>query len=129
MEAEKMDRGTASLSEVLRDVQKLDIQHDRRGWLQETLCCSAKSDFRYYNGEKQLAESKEEFSHCCRCCFAPHHFFDMSVKAAESDSEVIHFNRTCRLPMGPCKICCYQQGTISSGEESLGEVKESFWCW
>lgn len=131
MDNEQMERGdddgTNALKETLDGVEKMEIRHDRRGWLQEAFCCITKSDFRYYSGEKKIAESKEEFDYLCRCCCAPHHPFDMTVKVAGSESELIEFNRPCRLPIWPCKCCCYQEGTVFSGEDDLGEVRETFW--
>lgn len=124
---ERGEGGTDSLKETLDGVARLEIRHDRRGWLQEACCCITKSDFAYYDGEKKIAESKEEFEYLCRCCCAPHHPFDMTVKAAGSDSELIEFNRPCRLPLCACKCCCFQEGTVFSGEDDLGEVRETFW--
>jgi hypothetical protein len=129
MESEKMERGDGlgTLTETLEGVNRLEIRHDRRGWLQEAFCCITKSNFRFYHGEKKIAEAKEEFDYCCRCCCAPHHPFDISIKAAGSESELIEMNRPCRLPLCLWKCCCFQQGYIFSGEDELGEVRETFY--
>ena len=124
---EKMDRGTETLKSKMAGVETMEIHHDRRGWLQECLCCITKSDFFYYSGGKKIAESKEEFSFCCRCMCAPHHSFDMTVKAPGSDSELIELSRPYRCCLLNCKCCCFQEATIFSGEDDLGEVRESWW--
>jgi len=126
---EKMDRGTDTLKQTLENVDKLEIRHARRGWLQECMCCITKSDFRYLADGKKVAESKEEFSFLCRCCCAPTHSFDMTIKAPGSEAELIEFNRPFRLCLGTCKCCCHQEATIFSGEEDLGEIKETWWWW
>jgi len=141
---EKMDRGTELLKGTLEGCQKMEIRHARRGWCQECCCCITKSDFKYYdttnisedddeNKKKpKVAVSKEEFNFFCRCCLGPCHSFDMTVKAPNvpqgQNPEIIELNRPCRLPMMGCKCCCYQEATVFSGDDDLGEIRESFWC-
>ena len=62
---ERMERGNELLKQKLAPCDKLEVRQGRRGWLQECLCCITKSDFKYYNGDKQIARSKEEFAFLC----------------------------------------------------------------
>jgi hypothetical protein len=142
--AEKMERGTPLMKGTLEGCKKMEIRHARRGWCQECCCCITKSDFKYYDtthnddpdsnsNKKKIAISKEEFNFCCRCCIGPCHSFDMTVKAPglpeDQNPEIIELNRPCRCPMMSCKCCCYQEATIFSGDDDLGEIRESFWWW
>jgi len=119
--------GFETLDETLGNVDRLEIRHDRRGWLQEAFCCITKSNFRFYNGEEKIAEAREEFTYCCRCWCAPHHPFDLTIRPTGSDSEIIEFVRPCRLPLCPWKCCCLQQGYMFVGEYDLGKVQETFY--
>eukprot|EP00980_Cylindrotheca_fusiformis_P005611 scaffold1184_cov132-Cylindrotheca_fusiformis.AAC.32 len=137
-----MDRGTDLMKGTLGGCSKMEIRHARRGHCQEC-CCITKSDFKYYdttnnddpdnNSNKQkVAFSKEEFNFCCRCCIGLCHSFDMTVKAPnlpeDQNPEIIEVNRPCRCPIMSCKCCCYQEATVFSGDDDLGEIRESFWC-
>jgi len=125
---EKMERGTETLKKKLQNVSTLEIRHARRGWCQECLCCITKSSFKYYSEGKKVAESKEEFNFCCRCCCAPHHTFDMVVKAPHSEDELIEINRPYKMcSLCPAKPCCRQETVVFSGEADLGEIQET--CW
>lgn len=131
--------GTDLMKEKLQSCETLEIRHDRRGCLQECFCCITKSDFRYYNGKKKIAKSKEEFSSfVCRCCFAPCHAFDMTITDTSDDQdstnsdngpeEFLEVNRPFRCCLGTFKCCCNQETTIFSGDDHLGDIRESFWC-
>lgn len=130
--------GTDLMKEKLQSCETLEIRHDRRGCLQECFCCITKSDFRYYNGKKKIAKSKEEFSFVCRCCFAPCHAFDMTITDTSDDQdstnsdngpeEFLEVNRPFRCCLGTFKCCCNQETTIFSGDDHLGDIRESFWC-
>mmetsp|Transcript_6732 Transcript_6732/g.12457 ORF Transcript_6732/g.12457 Transcript_6732/m.12457 type:complete len:242 (-) Transcript_6732:109-834(-) len=124
---ETMERGNEVLMSKLQNCEKIEVRQGRRGWLQECLCCVTKSDFKYFDGEKQIARSKEEFSFLCRCCFAPDHAFDMTIKEPESDTELLEINRPFRICPSACKCCCKQEATIFSGEDDLGEIRETWW--
>lgn len=124
---EKMDRGTDALKSKLQSCERLEIRQGRRGWLQECLCCVTKSDFKYLDGDKTIAQSKEVFSFLCRCCCAPHHAFDMTIKEPDSENELLEINRPFRMCLGTCKCCCKQEATIFSGEDHLGDIRESWW--
>lgn len=88
-----------------------------------------KSSFEYFNGEKKIAQSKEEFYFPCRCLCAPTHPFDMTIYEAETENEILTVNRGFRCCPGTCKCCSYQQADIFSGEDDLGEVRETwYWC-
>ncbi|KAG7353962.1 scramblase [Nitzschia inconspicua] len=124
---ETMDRGDGLLASKLQNCEKLEIRQGRRGWLQECLCCVTKSSFSYYNGEKEIAQSKEEFSFLCRCCFAPDHAFDMTVHPVEGGDGFLEINRPCKICPAPLKCFCHSEATIFSGEHDLGEIRET--CW
>jgi hypothetical protein len=129
---ETMDRGlgTPSLKKKLDGAKEMEIRHARRGWLQECLCCITKSDFKYYVDGKQVAESTEEFGFCNRMLCAPHHAWEMTVTERGSDKELLEIDRPCRFysPLC-CKCCCQQELTVTSGDEDLGEIRESCYYW
>jgi hypothetical protein len=142
--------GTAVMNNSLQSCETIEIRQDRRGCLQECFKCTTKSDFRYLTNDgsssksKTFARSKEEFSFVCRCCFAPCHAFDMTIKdtntiaSADSNSdsnsedpgpeEFLEVNRPFRCCVGTCKCCCNQEATVFSGVDHLGDIRESFWC-
>lgn len=129
---EIMDRGNEILQTKFASCDKLEVRQGRRGWLQECLCCTTKSSFEYFNGEKKIARSKEEFSFCCRCMCAPDHTFDMVVTEPEGEIGFLEINRPCRICPAPLK--CYGQwarseATIFSGEKDLGEIREACWTF
>mmetsp|Transcript_26616 Transcript_26616/g.74469 ORF Transcript_26616/g.74469 Transcript_26616/m.74469 type:complete len:300 (+) Transcript_26616:95-994(+) len=131
-EVKRIENGAPSSSlRKLEGASMMKIRQARRGWCQELLCCNYRSDFTYYADEKKIAKSTEEYSKLCRCACGPTHAFDMTVleKSGNNETEIIDMERPFRFPLGPCKICCKQEATISSGDDDLGEVRETFWCW
>ena len=129
--------GTDVMKNTLQSCETIEIRQDRRGWLQECFCCITKSDFRYLMNDGsssksiEIARSKEEFTFPCRCCFAPCHAFDMTIKDTNKDTgpeEFLEVNRPFRCCVGTCKCCCNQEATIFSGDDHLGDIRESFWC-
>jgi len=129
--------GTDVMKNTLQSCETIEIRQDRRGWLQECFCCITKSDFRYLTNDGsssksiEIARSKEEFTFPCRCCFAPCHAFDMTIKDTNKDTgpeEFLEVNRPFRCCVGTCKCCCNQEATIFSGDDHLGDIRESFWC-
>lgn len=127
-----MDRGDAAegMKHSLGATNSMEIQHYRRGWTQEFFCCITKSDFEYMNEEGEtVAKSKEDFSFVCRCCFAPCHAFDMTITDTKTNSEFLEVNRPFRCCMGNLKCCCRQEATVFSGDEHLGDIQESCWCF
>lgn len=131
-EGETMDRGlglgTDAMRNTLGSCETMEIRQGRRGWLQECFCCITKSDFKYLDGGKTVAKSKEDFSFVCRCCFAPCHPFDMTITdTTSSNSKFLEINRPARCCLGTCKCCCKQEATVFSGDDHLGDIRES--CW
>lgn len=126
---EKMDRGlgTTAMRNALRSCDSMEIRQYRRGWWQEFFCCQTKSDFQYLNGKEVVLKSKEDFNFCCRCWFAPCHSFDMTLVGEQTNFEVLEVNRPFRCCMSTGKCCCKQEATIFSGENHLGDIKET--CW
>lgn len=127
---ETMDRtlATDGLRNVFESCETMEIRHSRRGWLQEFFCCITKSDFKYLDGGKTVvAKSKEDFVFVCRCCFAPCHPFDMTITDTSLNSDFLEVNRPSRCCMGNLKCCCKQEATIFSGDDHLGDIRES--CW
>jgi hypothetical protein len=129
--------GTDVMKNTLQSCETIEICQDRRGWLQECFCCTTKSDFRYLMNDGsssksiKIAQSKEEFSFVCRCCFAPCHAFDMTIKDTNKDpgpEEFLEVNRPFRCCVGTCKCCCNQEAAVFSGDDHLGDIRESFWC-
>ena len=126
----KMDRALPNFKKRMDGVTKMEIRQNRRGWLQECLCCQYKSEFKYLVDGKMIAHSNEEFGACNRCTFAPHHTWDMTIKERGGDTEMLEIERPCRCYMPLCcKCCCFQEAFISSGEEDLGEIRETCYWW
>mmetsp|Transcript_41421 Transcript_41421/g.46255 ORF Transcript_41421/g.46255 Transcript_41421/m.46255 type:complete len:279 (+) Transcript_41421:21-857(+) len=125
--------GTDAMKDTLQSCETMEIRQDRRGCLQECFCCLTKSNFRYLIGGKTIAKSKEEFSFVQRCCVAPCHSFDMTItdnsNSSDDPEEFLEVNRPFRCCLGPCKCCCNQETTIFSGDDHLGDIRESFWCF
>jgi len=126
-----MDRGlgTEAMRKTLGSLDSMEVRHYRRGWMQEFFCCISKSDFHYLNEKKEIvAKSKEDFTFVCRCCIGPCHAFDMTIADTNSQSDFIEVNRPARCCMGTGKLCCNQEATVFSGDEHLGDIRESCWC-
>ena len=125
---EVMDRGSAALKSTLENCATLEVRHARRGVLQEWLCCITKSSFKYYEGEKKIAQSKEKFNFFHRCLLAPIHPFGMTIKEAGTGEELIDVDRSGRCCLACGKCCCFQDAVIYSGGKDLGEISETCWC-
>ena len=127
-----MDRGlgTDVMRSTLGSCDSMEIRHYRRGWCQEFFCCISRSDFKYLaNGKELVARSKEDFTFLCRCCLGPCHSFDMTIADTKTGSDFIEINRPFRICPGTGKCCCKQEATIFSGDEHLGDIKETcWWC-
>ncbi|KAL7577388.1 hypothetical protein ACA910_002114 [Epithemia clementina (nom. ined.)] len=128
--AEKMDRGSETMKAHFAEPKEIEIRQTRRGWCQEIfLGCEARTEFKWFIGENQFAQSLEDASCCCRFWCAPYHPFKMEVKELNTDAEILTVDRPCRCPMGACKCCCYQFATITSGGNELGTIKEQcYFC-
>jgi hypothetical protein len=130
MESQKMDdRGTDAMKAHLGSSQVMEVRQTRRGWLQECLGCEARNEFKYFIDETQVAHSLEDANCCCRIFCAPIHSFDMVVKELNTDAELLSVHRPVRCCAHPCKCCCYQEITVSSGGQELGSIKEQcYFC-
>ena len=80
--AEKMDRGTEALKSHMADTKMMSIRQTRRGWLQECLGCEARTEFKVFVGENQVASALEDASCCCRVFCSPVHPFAIVVKVS-----------------------------------------------
>ena len=78
--AETMDRGSDALKSHVSDTQTMSIRQTRKGWLQEILGCQARSEFKVFVGENQVASALEDSNCLCRLLIAPIHPFTMEVK-------------------------------------------------
>ena len=128
--AKKGNLGTYSLQNTLEGASRIEIRHARRGKCQELLCCITKSDYKYFIDDRKVAESTEEFDFCNRLWLAPHHSWEMTVTEPNSDEELIDVDRPlrCWSPF-PFKCCCFQEAAVSSGDEDLGEIRETCYVW
>ena len=89
--------------------------------------CEARTEFKYFIGETQIAHSVEDSDCLCRLCCAPNHPFTMEMKELNTDAEMITVDRPFRCGAGSCKCCCYQEMNVHSGGQLLGSLKET--CW
>ena len=126
-QTQNMDRGTPTLRNHVQNCSKMHVRQARRGWLQECLCCDSESEFKYFIEGTHVADSVEESTHLCRCCFAPHHPFIMEVKDVDTESQLIEVDRPFRCCLFPCKCCCQQEAIVMSGTEKLGQIRETWW--
>jgi hypothetical protein len=132
-----MDRGTSALKSHTNNIEKLEIRQTRRGWLQEIIGCEANTEFKYFVGEGeskvQIAESIEDTDFFCRICCQPIHPFKMVVKELNTDAEMVTVDRPCAFALGSCKCCgcdiCFQKADFTSGDEKIGSIKETCYCW
>lgn len=133
MESNKMDRGTDALKTHLADREKIHIRQTKRGWFQECLGCEAKNEFKYFKEEgetEMFAHSLDEADFCCRLCCAPIYPYKTPVKETTTEAELYTVDRPFVFcAAGPCKCCCYQEMTVTSGSETMGTVKEDcYYC-
>jgi hypothetical protein len=75
-----MDRGSDALKSHVNDTQTMSIRQTRKGWLQEILGCEARTEFKLFVGENQIASALEDASCLCRLLCSPIHPFTMEVK-------------------------------------------------
>jgi len=124
-----MDRGTEALKSHVNDCQMMQMRQTRLGCFQELLGCEARTEFKIFNGETQVATALEDATCCCRFFCSPNHPFTMEVKELNTDAEMITIDRPFRCNFSPCKCCCYQEATVSSGGQELGSMKENcYFC-
>lgn len=124
-----MDRGSEVLKSHLGGTEVMEVRQTRRGWCQEMLGCEAKTEFKYFIGETQVAHSIEDTDFCCRMCCMAIHPFKMSVKELNTDAELLELDRPLACAAGGCKCCCYQEGHITSGGQPMGSIKEQcYYC-
>jgi hypothetical protein len=131
MKQQTMDRGTDALKAHLgSDCTMLDIRQSRRGWLQELLCCEARTEFKFFKGpEQQIAVAMEDGNCFCRVCCSSIHPFTMPVTELNTNAELLTVDRPCACSVGAGKCCCYQSIAVSSGGVALGGVKETcYYC-
>lgn len=105
---EKMDRGTDAFKSHVAEVSEMSIRQTRRGWCQEVMGCEARTEFRYFIGENQIAQSLEESDCCLRLCCSPCHAFKMEIKELNTDAEMVSMDRPCRtypIRVKNCSIC------------------------
>lgn len=124
-----MDRGSNALKSHCNGLEKMEIRQTRRGWCQELLGCDAKTEFKYFVGNDQIATSIEDTDCCCRMFCNPIHPFKMVVKELNTEAEMVSVDRPCACQQGPCKCCCYQTATFTSGGQDIGKIEEKCYCW
>jgi len=127
--SESMDRGSEVLKSHLGGCDVMEIRQTRKGWCQECMGCEAKTEFKYFIGDTQVAHSLEDTDCCCRIFCVPIHPFKMSVKELNTDAELLELDRPLACHATGCKCCCYQSGTITSGGQEMGSIKEQcYFC-
>jgi len=107
----------------------MEIRQTRRKCFQEFLGCEAKTEMKYFINENQIAISLEEGDFFCRLCFSGIRPYENKVKELNTDAELLNVDRPMRCGPAPCKCCCYQEATITSGSSTLGTVQEQcYYC-
>lgn len=129
MQKEEMDRGTDALKAHLGGTATMSIRQTRRGWLQELFGCEARTEFKYFIGDNQVAQSLDDASCCCRVFCKAIYPFSTQIKELNSDAELLSVERPFRCAAGGCKCCCYQELIMTSGGQSMGSIKENcYFC-
>lgn len=129
MGKEVMDRGTSALKSHVQNCEKMEIKQTRRGFCQEIMGCDAKTEFKYFIGDNQVATSLEDTDCFCRMCCNAIHPFKMVVKELNTEAEMVSVDRPLACAVGGCKCCCYQEATFTSGGEEVGSIKEEcYYC-
>lgn len=124
-----MERGNETLKTHLTECQAMEIRQTRKGWLVECLGCEARSEFKYFIDNNQMAHSLEESNCFLRMFCQPCYDWTMEVKDLNTNSEILKVNRPFQCCIGSCKCCCYQTATITSGGQKLGQIKENcYYC-
>ena len=129
MGGETMDRGSDALKSHMNGCDELHMRQTKKGWFQELLGCEAKTEFKYFKGDTQIAHSIEDTDCFCRICCPVIHPFKTSVKELNTNNELVNVDRPLRCAAGGCKCCCYQEATISSNGQELGRVEEQCYYW
>lgn len=129
VQSETMDRGSQPLKAHLGGTEKMEIRQTRRGCVQELLGCQAKTEFKYFIGDQQVAYSLEDTDFFCRICCSHVHPFKMNVKELNTEASLLELDRPLACAASPCKCCCYQGGTVTSGSDKLGSIKETCYLW
>jgi hypothetical protein len=76
-----------------------------------------------------MASSMEESNCLCRWCCIGVFPFKMKVEELQTKAELLTVDRPCVCCLaGPCKCCCYQQATFTSGNDQLGKIQENCYC-
>jgi len=127
---EKMDRGTDAMkAHLTSDLSVMEIRQTRRGFCQELMGCEARTEFKYFVGDNQIATSLEDAGCCCRIFCTAIHPFKMEVKELNTEAELLTVDRPCACAAFPCKCCCYQEASFTSGGQPLGSIKEDcYYC-
>lgn len=124
-----MDRGSDAFKEAVEGVEEMEIRQTRRGWCQELMGCEAKNEFKYYIDGEKVFHSLEDTDCFCRMCCNPIHPYKTEVKHHETGEEMVTIDRPCACAHGPCKCCCYQNASFSSGGSEIGTITETcFYC-
>ena len=130
MGKEVMDRGTSALKSHVQNCEQIEIRQTRRGFIQELLGCDAKTEFKYFIGENQIAESLEDTDCFCRMCCNAIHPFKMVVKELNTEAELVSVDRPLVFcAVSNCKCCCYQEASFTSGGDAVGSIKEECLYW
>ncbi|CAB9505965.1 Phospholipid scramblase 1 [Seminavis robusta] len=127
VKGEAMDRGSEAMKSHLAGASVMEMRQTKRGWCQELIGCDAKTEFKYFIGDQQVAHSLEDTDCCCRVFCTAIHPFKMDVKELNTEASLLELDRPCRCAASGCKCCCYQEATITSGGQELGSMKET--CW
>jgi len=124
-----MDRGTDALKSHVQNCEQMEIRQTRRGCIQELLGCEAKTEFKYFIGENQIAHSLEDTDCFCRIFCNAIHPFKTVVKELNTDAELVTVDRPLNCPKAACKCCLYQEATFTSGGDEVGMMKEEcYYC-
>jgi len=115
------------------EAKTMSVRQTRKGCFQELLGCEAADEFKWFNTSnqsegEQFATSLEESDCCMRLCCGGCHKFDMPVKVLGTDEEIMNMQRPMKCNAGPCKCCCYQEMTFTSGGQEFGKIEEGFYC-
>ena len=102
----------------------------RKGWFQECFGCQAKTEFNYYDANKNRVATSIAESECCeRTCCPQCYAFNTDIKSSISQQTLLTVKHPFVCGPGSCKCCKSWRANVQifSGGEHIGDVTEEWY--